>query len=92
MPYIAYKISYVIGSVIIACGAVCIALYIMFVVLRPKLKHTWFSKLLVAAILAVAVCAMHFCGGFYFSEIYVFRCLRDVYRFCRNDGHHLLLA
>ena len=62
MPYVAYKAEYVVGSVIIACGAVIIALYIMFIMLRPKLKHTWLSKIAVALILAVAVCAMHFCG------------------------------
>jgi NO-binding membrane sensor protein with MHYT domain len=62
MPYIAYRPEYVIGSVIIASGAVCIALYIMFIMLRPKLKHTLWSKLAVAVILAAAVCLMHFTG------------------------------
>ena len=62
IPYIGYKAPYVVGSVVIACGAVVIALYIMFVVLRPKLKHTWASKIVVAAILATAVCGMHFTG------------------------------
>ncbi|WVQ73683.1 hypothetical protein IAR50_003263 [Cryptococcus sp. DSM 104548] len=62
IPYVAYRPGYVVGSVVIACGAVIIALYIMFIMLRPKLKHTWWSKILVALILAVAVCAMHFCG------------------------------
>ena len=62
MPYIAYKPAYVVGSVLIACGAVIVALYIMFIMLRPKLKHTWISKIAVALILAVAVCGMHFCG------------------------------
>ncbi len=69
MPYIAYKSAYVIGSVIIASGAVVIALYIMFIMLRPKLKHTWISKLMVATILTVAVCAMHFCGWSLFDRI-----------------------
>ena len=64
MPYIAYKAPYVVGSVIIASGAVVVALYIMFIMLRPKLKHTWASKIVVAFILAVAVCGMHFCGEF----------------------------
>ncbi|KAK6906981.1 hypothetical protein I203_100970 [Kwoniella mangroviensis CBS 8507] len=62
LPYIAYHPAYVVGSVIIACGAVIIALYIMFIMLRPKLKHTWFSKICVALILAIAVTCMHFCG------------------------------
>ena len=61
--YIAYKAPYVVGSVIIASGAVIIALYIMFIMLRPKLKHGWIAKIIVAAILAIAVCGMHFCGG-----------------------------
>ncbi|WVQ78685.1 hypothetical protein IAT38_000772 [Cryptococcus sp. DSM 104549] len=62
IPYIAYRPEYVVGSIIIACGAVVIALYIMFIMLRPKLKHTWWSKICVALILSVAVCMMHFCG------------------------------
>ena len=62
MPYIAYRPEYVIGSVIIASSAVCIALYIMFIMLRPKLKHTLWSKLAVAVILAAAVCLMHYTG------------------------------
>ncbi|WRT65474.1 uncharacterized protein IL334_002417 [Kwoniella shivajii] len=62
LPYIAYMPGYVVGSIIIACGAVIIALYIMFIMLRPKLKHTWLSKICVALILAVAVTCMHFCG------------------------------
>ena len=62
MPYIAYRPEFVAGSIIIASGAVCIALYIMFIMLRPKLKHTLWSKLAVAVILAAAVCLMHFTG------------------------------
>ena len=62
MPYIAYRPEYVVGSVIIASSAVCIALYIMFIMLRPKLKHTLWSKLAVAVILAAAVCLMHYTG------------------------------
>ncbi|CAD6580174.1 MAG: hypothetical protein TREMPRED_002680 [Tremellales sp. Tagirdzhanova-0007] len=75
MPYIAYKAPYVVGSVIIASGAVIVALYIMFIMLRPKLKHTWISKLAVAAILAIAVCAMHFCGM-----------MGTIYAWPRNQG------
>ncbi|KAK4684826.1 hypothetical protein P7C73_g5335, partial [Tremellales sp. Uapishka_1] len=62
LPYIAYKVSYVVASVIIACGAVMVALYIMFVMLRPKLKQSWYLKIGVAVILATAVCAMHYTG------------------------------
>ncbi|KAL1410198.1 hypothetical protein Q8F55_004203 [Vanrija albida] len=62
IPYIAYRVGYVVGSVIIASGAVIIALYIMFIMLRPKLKHSWISKIGVAVILAGAVCGMHYTG------------------------------
>lgn len=62
IPYIAYHVGYVVGSVIIASGAVIIALYIMFIMLRPKLKHSWTSKIMVAIILAGAVCGMHYCA------------------------------
>lgn len=60
IPYIGYRVAYVVGSVIIASGAVIVALYIMFIMLRPKLKHSWVSKILVAVILAGAVCGMHY--------------------------------
>lgn len=66
IPYVAYRPAFVVGSVIIASGAVQIALYIMFIMLRPKLKHNWAMKIVVAMILAVAVCCMHFTGGFLF--------------------------
>ncbi|CAK9786735.1 hypothetical protein CC85DRAFT_276788 [Cutaneotrichosporon oleaginosum] len=62
IPYIAYKVGYIVGSIIIASGAVIIALYIMFIMLRPKLKHSWVSKIMVAIILAGAVCGMHYTG------------------------------
>ncbi|BEI88010.1 uncharacterized protein CcaverHIS019_0107280 [Cutaneotrichosporon cavernicola] len=62
IPYIGYKVGYVVGSVIIASSAVIIALYIMFIMLRPKLKHSWLSKIMVAFILALAVCGMHYTG------------------------------
>lgn len=68
MPYVAYKAPYVVGSIIIASGAVIIALYIMFIMLRPKLKHNWLSKIGVAIILSIAVCAMHFCGKLVASD------------------------
>jgi hypothetical protein len=62
IPYVAYDVGYVVGSVIIASGAVIIALYIMFIMLRPKLKHSWMSKIGVAILLAGAVCGMHYCA------------------------------
>ncbi|OWZ25845.1 hypothetical protein C345_07038 [Cryptococcus neoformans A2-102-5] len=84
IPYVAYKPAYVVGSVIIACGAVVIALYIMFIMLRPKLKHTWWSKILVALILAVAVCAMHFCGTM--GTIYGWPAARSTTRHSKLSG------
>ena len=47
-------------SVIIAMLCVTIGLYILFVVFRPKLQHSWLKRILVAAILAVGVTLMHF--------------------------------
>lgn len=60
IPYIGYTVGNVVGSVIIACAAVMIGLYIMFIILRPKLKHGWPTKLGVACVLGGAVCAMHY--------------------------------
>lgn len=34
----------------------------MFIMLRPKLKHSWLSKIAVAILLAGAVCGMHYTG------------------------------
>ncbi|GAA5872140.1 hypothetical protein JCM3774_002281 [Rhodotorula dairenensis] len=47
-------------SVVIAMVCVSIGLYILFVVFRPKLQHSWLKRILVAAILAVGVTLMHF--------------------------------
>lgn len=52
--------STIVGSVVIACVAVIVGLYIMFIVMRPKLKHGWVTKVGVACVLAAAVCAMHY--------------------------------
>ncbi|KAJ9107335.1 hypothetical protein QFC21_000785 [Naganishia friedmannii] len=57
---IHYSMGTIIGSVLIACAAVIVGLYIMFVILRPKLKHGWATKVGVACVLAAAVCAMHY--------------------------------
>lgn len=62
IPYIAYNVGNVVGSIIIACVAVIAALYIMFIIFRPKLKHGWPSKIVTAIILALAVCCMHYCA------------------------------
>jgi NO-binding membrane sensor protein with MHYT domain len=58
--YTSYTIGNVVGSVVVACAAVIVALYIMFIVLRPKLKHGWFIKVAIACILGAAVCCMHY--------------------------------
>lgn len=60
IPYTSYTIGNVVGSVVVACAAVIVALYIMFIVLRPKLKHGWFIKVAIACILGAAVCCMHY--------------------------------
>lgn len=62
IPYIAYNAGAVVGSVVIACSAVVVGLYIMFIILRPKLKHSWPVKLGVALVLGAAVCLMHYCA------------------------------
>ncbi|KAJ9123345.1 hypothetical protein QFC22_001544 [Naganishia vaughanmartiniae] len=65
---IRYSMGTIVGSVFIACVAVIIGLYIMFIVMRPKLKHGWITKVGVACVLASAVCAMHYtamCGAEY---------------------------
>lgn len=57
---VRYRTGTIVGSVIIACAAVFIGLYIMFIILRPKLRHGWLTKIGVACVLAGAVCAMHY--------------------------------
>ncbi|WVQ94459.1 hypothetical protein IAU59_001538 [Kwoniella sp. CBS 9459] len=90
LPYIAYTPSYVVGSIIIACGAVMIALYIMFIMLRPKLKHTWFSKICVALILAVAVTCMHFCGMM--GTVYAWPVGRGISRHSKLTGTNVVIT
>lgn len=68
-PYIGYSAGMVVASVVIACTAVCAGLYIMFIMLRPKLKHGWFVKIGIACVLAMAVCLMHYCGAAGKSEV-----------------------
>ncbi|GAA5925475.1 uncharacterized protein JCM15063_005034 [Sporobolomyces koalae] len=50
----------VLASILIAMSAVSVGLYILFVVFRPKLQHSWYKRLAVAMILGAAVCGMHF--------------------------------
>ncbi|WVF66848.1 hypothetical protein IAT40_001590 [Kwoniella sp. CBS 6097] len=90
LPYIAYTPAYVVGSIIIACGAVMIALYIMFIMLRPKLKHTWFSKICVALILAVAVTCMHFCGMM--GTLYAWPVGRGINRHSNLTGTNVVIT
>ncbi|WWC87478.1 uncharacterized protein L201_002367 [Kwoniella dendrophila CBS 6074] len=90
LPYIAYRPAYVIGSVIIACGAVIIALYIMFIMLRPKLKHTWLSKICVALILAIAVTCMHFCGMM--GTTYAWPASRGISRHNKLTGTNVVIT
>ncbi|GAA5975721.1 hypothetical protein JCM11641_005847 [Rhodosporidiobolus odoratus] len=47
-------------SVIIAMACVSAGLYILFVIFRPKLQHSWYKRILVAMILAIGVTVMHF--------------------------------
>lgn len=47
-------------SVLIAMFCVTVGLYILFVIFRPKLQHSWYKRVLVAGILAVGVTLMHF--------------------------------
>jgi len=50
----------VLASILIAMSAVSVGLYILFVVFRPKLQHSWYKRLAVAMILGAGVTAMHF--------------------------------
>ena len=51
--------------------AVSLGLYILFVVFRPKLQHSWYKRLAVAMILGAGVTTMHFValvGTHYFAK------------------------
>ncbi|GAA5904048.1 hypothetical protein JCM6882_003811 [Rhodosporidiobolus microsporus] len=50
----------VLLSVIIAMACVSVGLYILFVIFRPKLQHSWYKRVIVAMILGVGVTLMHF--------------------------------
>ncbi|GAA6028392.1 hypothetical protein JCM8097_007009 [Rhodosporidiobolus ruineniae] len=47
-------------SIIIAMACVSVGLYILFVIFRPKLEHSWYKRIIVAMILGVGVTLMHF--------------------------------
>ncbi|GAA5948147.1 hypothetical protein JCM3765_007129 [Sporobolomyces pararoseus] len=61
----------IFASILIAMLAVSLGLYILFVVFRPKLQHSWYKRLAVAMILGAGVTAMHFValvGTHYFAK------------------------
>ncbi|SCZ88836.1 BZ3500_MvSof-1268-A1-R1_Chr2-1g04667 [Microbotryum saponariae] len=47
-------------SILIAMVAVSVGLFLLFVVLRPKLEHRWYKRAGIAMILAVGTTLMHF--------------------------------
>ena len=49
----------VVLSIAVAIGAVSLGLYLLFVVLRPKLEHRWYKRCGIAALLALAIDLMH---------------------------------
>ncbi|SCV71821.1 BQ2448_4515 [Microbotryum intermedium] len=53
-PYIIFL------SILIAMVAVSVGLFLLFVVLRPKLEHRWYKRGGIAMILAIATTLMHF--------------------------------
>lgn len=62
------NLAYVVFlSILIAMVAVSTGLVLLFVVLRPKLTHTWYKRLGVAVILGIATSLMHF-GEFSWAQ------------------------
>lgn len=51
IPHVSYSPGLVVASVVIACAAVVLGLWLLFLVLKPKLQHSWFKKLAVAVVL-----------------------------------------
>ncbi|GAA5893557.1 uncharacterized protein JCM6883_003558 [Sporobolomyces salmoneus] len=61
----------IFASILIAMAAVSLGLYILFVVFRPKLQHSWYKRLAVAMLLGAGVTCMHFValvGTHYFAR------------------------
>ena len=54
IPHVSYSAGLVVASVVIACTAVVVGLWLMFLVLKPKLQHSWYKKLGVAIVLGSA--------------------------------------
>lgn len=55
------NVAYIVFlSILIAMVAVTVGLFLLFVVLRPKLQHSWYKRLGVAMILGLATSLMHF--------------------------------
>ncbi|BGP02337.1 MHYT domain signaling protein [Rhodotorula toruloides] len=60
VPLVTNSWYMVFLSVLIAMLCVTVGLYILFVIFRPKLQHSWYKRIIVAGILAVGVTLMHF--------------------------------
>ncbi|BGP24991.1 MHYT domain signaling protein [Rhodotorula toruloides] len=60
VPLVTNSWYTVLLSVIIAMLCVTVGLYILFVIFRPKLQHSWYKRVIVAGILAIGVTLMHF--------------------------------
>ncbi|KAM0753752.1 hypothetical protein T439DRAFT_377899 [Meredithblackwellia eburnea MCA 4105] len=60
VPRVTNTAYVVVLSVIIAIFAVSLGLYLLFVVLRPKLDHKWYKRLGVSMILGLGTSLMHF--------------------------------
>lgn len=88
VPRVTNTAWIVVISILIAMLAVSLGLFLLFVVLRPKLQHRWYKRLGVAMILGIGVCLMHF-GEFHLvimSRALTGRC----HPFSRTAWHALL--
>lgn len=64
VPRVTNTAYMVFLSILIAMGAVTLGLFLLFVVLRPKLQHAWYKRLGVAMTLGAGTTAMHFGTSF----------------------------
>ncbi|KAL7409215.1 hypothetical protein BDY24DRAFT_445093 [Mrakia frigida] len=60
IPYISYSPFLVALSVVLACLSVIAGLWTMFLVLKPKLRHSWLKKFGVACVLGSGTSLMHY--------------------------------
>ena len=51
IPYISYSPFLIVLSVVLACVSVIAGLWTMFLILKPKLQHSWLKKFGVACVL-----------------------------------------